>query len=245
MSSGTTLRFAPTVDQWPVYDPEELDDTFADYSGPLLMVHGGLDYAVSFERLQQMMQIFSAEHQTSARFPDGQHVVLNDDFQDCVGFLYVSFLLDPEADLDLSCIDQLPPRPFVYDDELTEFLFGTTDLWGDNVVSGLESDVDPTTPGFSLHPSYPNPWVGLSGSKLVITYSLDDAVSANEPVDISVYDILGREIVSLVNSVRLPGNRSVIWDGTDASGADVAGGIYVYRLTVGARAQSRLLTVIR
>jgi pimeloyl-ACP methyl ester carboxylesterase len=135
MSTGATLRFARAVKRWPRYSPGQLDDRFANYDGPMLMLHGGLDHYVSLERLEEMRDTFSAPRQSFAFFPQGQHVVISDPYQSqCAIQLYAAFLRDPQARVDPSCIDQLPPRPFVYDDEMTESLFGTIDPWGGSEV---------------------------------------------------------------------------------------------------------------
>ncbi len=248
MSSGTTLRFARAVERWPRYSPGQLDDTFANYDGPMLMLHGGIDYAVSLERLEEMRNTFSAQGQTFAYFPQGQHVVINDDYDDCVGSLYVLFLLDPQAQLDLSCIDQVLPRPFVYDEELTEFLFGTNDPWGSDVVSVDEFEY--LTPNeFTLNESYPNPFSGQSvdsSSKTVtFTYDLNGPVNSSQSVQLKVYDILGREIITLVDEKQPSGRYSRVWNGRDKKGAPVAAGVYFYRLSVGELVQSKLMTVIK
>ena len=44
MTTRVSASFASTVESWPVYDVGSLDDTFAAYDGPLLMLHGGLAF---------------------------------------------------------------------------------------------------------------------------------------------------------------------------------------------------------
>ena len=78
------------------------------------------------------------------------------------------------------------------------------------------------------------PWIGrrdvasvnLSFGHLStkITYSLPKSL----PVKINVYDILGREIRTLMNRTELAGIRSVNWDGLDNFGQKVPSGIYFY-----------------
>ncbi len=49
-------------------------------------------------------------------------------------------------------------------------------------------------------------------------------------VSLRVYDILGREIATLVNEKQKPGNYEVKWDGLSEFGGQVPSGIYFYKL---------------
>lgn len=54
-------------------------------------------------------------------------------------------------------------------------------------------------------------------------------------VSLSVYDVSGRRIAELANGVRARGSHRVTWDGRDASGLQVAGGVYIARLDANGR----------
>ena len=54
-----------------------------------------------------------------------------------------------------------------------------------------------------------------------------------------VYNILGQRVRVLVDAAKGPGVHSVQWDGRDASGRQVATGLYIYRIEAGASAQVR------
>ncbi len=76
---------------------------------------------------------------------------------------------------------------------------------------------------FGLNPNFPNPF----NPTTTITYQLP--VSAS--VTIKIYDMLGREIVSLVDGVMDAGNHATVWDSRNAAGESVASGVYIYRMT--------------
>ncbi|MBM4171387.1 MAG: T9SS type A sorting domain-containing protein [Ignavibacteria bacterium] len=78
---------------------------------------------------------------------------------------------------------------------------------------------------YELHQNYPNPFNPTTR----ITFSL----SENSFVSLKIYDMLGREIKSLVSNEVVSGNHSVEWNGTDNFGNKVASGTYVYRITAG------------
>ncbi len=63
-------------------------------------------------------------------------------------------------------------------------------------------------------------------------------------VDLTIYDITGRLVKTLVNENRAAGNYSVQWDGTNQFGQQVGSGVYFYRLeTVGYTATRKMLLV--
>ena len=90
-------------------------------------------------------------------------------------------------------------------------------------VTGVESDEVPST--FKLYQNYPNPF----NPSTTIKY----AVPKNVKVTLKIYDLLGREIATLVNDVKSPGVYSVKWNGKTMSGQQVSSGVYFYRLEAG------------
>jgi hypothetical protein len=80
-----------------------------------------------------------------------------------------------------------------------------------------------TVPGeYALHQNYPNPF----NPTTVISYQL----IANSLVTLRVYDVLGREIATLVKGEQKPGYYVVQWNGLDNQGKRVASGVYFYRM---------------
>jgi hypothetical protein len=85
---------------------------------------------------------------------------------------------------------------------------------------------------FRLYQNYPNPF----NPTTVISYQLP----VNSFVALKVYDLLGREIATLVNEKKDAGNYSVQWNALS-----VVSGMYLYRLTVGTYSETKKLIVIR
>jgi flagellar hook assembly protein FlgD len=50
-------------------------------------------------------------------------------------------------------------------------------------------------------------------------------------VSITIYDLMGREVRSLVNKQVNAGNHSTLWNATNAMGAPVSAGVYIYTIT--------------
>jgi len=76
--------------------------------------------------------------------------------------------------------------------------------------------------GWGLHAAYPNPF----NPSTTIRFE----VAKNAAVKLAVYDVLGREVVRLVDREVSAGSHQVFWNGQDISGATVASGTYFYRL---------------
>ncbi|MBN2010811.1 T9SS type A sorting domain-containing protein [candidate division KSB1 bacterium] len=78
------------------------------------------------------------------------------------------------------------------------------------------------TPGsFTISANYPNPF----NPSTTIRYEM---ASAGQ-MEISVFDIQGREIKTLLNEARQPGSYAIAWDGSDALGRSVSSGTYFIR----------------
>ena len=90
---------------------------------------------------------------------------------------------------------------------------------------------------FSLYQNYPNPFNPVTQIK----YDLPEA----SHVQLFIYDILGREVTSLVNEVQEPGYRSITWHGTDAFGRNVGAGMYFYSIQAGEFRQVKKMVLLK
>ena len=75
---------------------------------------------------------------------------------------------------------------------------------------------------FILSQNYPNPF----NPSTTISFS----VPAEGNVVVSIYDITGRLVNTLVNENMSSGYHSVVWDGADMTGESVSAGLYIYSL---------------
>jgi hypothetical protein len=83
-------------------------------------------------------------------------------------------------------------------------------------------------PVFQLFQNYPNPF----NSSTVIWYHLPDVGYQPAEVEITIYNLLGKLVKTLVKRRQYPGEHRVRWDGKDDYRKEVASGIYFYRLKV-------------
>jgi hypothetical protein len=85
---------------------------------------------------------------------------------------------------------------------------------------------------YDLGQNYPNPFNPATNIRVHL--------AAAGTVTLRVYDVLGREVTTLLNEPRAAGQFTVTWDGRDGVGKAVASGIYFYRLSA-ATASGRVL----
>ncbi len=77
------------------------------------------------------------------------------------------------------------------------------------------------------------------------TTSIPYAVPSGGRATLSIYDVNGRLVRTLVDEHVSTGAHTALWDGTDDIGRDVGSGVYVYRLQGGDDVIARRLTLIR
>jgi parallel beta-helix repeat protein len=93
---------------------------------------------------------------------------------------------------------------------------------------GESTEEENRPPVFRLFQNYPNPF----NSSTVIWYYLPDVGYQPAEVEITIYNLLGKLVKTLVKERQYPGEHKVLWDGKDDYGKEVASGIYFYRMKV-------------
>jgi len=85
---------------------------------------------------------------------------------------------------------------------------------------------------FVLEQNYPNPF----NPTTILTF----AIGRESLVSLKVYDVLGREIKTIVHGIQSAGSQSVTWDATD-----VPSGVYFYRLQAGEFVETKKMLLMR
>ena len=106
---------------------------------------------------------------------------------------------------------------------------------GSSVNIAAEMELYPTK--FRLYPNSPNPF----NPSTRISYDLQEQVE----VTLSVYDLLGKKIKTLVNQSQDAGNNIAVWDGTDEFGRPVSAGVYLSRIKAGEFIQTRKMLLLK
>ena len=88
-----------------------------------------------------------------------------------------------------------------------------------------------------LYPNYPNPFNPVT----TLRYDLPE----NSLVNITIYDMLGREVKTLINQTQDAGYKSVIWDATNDYGKPVSAGIYLYQIQAGEYISTKKMVLLK
>ena len=89
----------------------------------------------------------------------------------------------------------------------------------------------------NLHQNYPNPFNPITS----LGYDLPD----NGFVNITIYDLNGRVIRTLVNSYKTAGYNLIEWNATNGKNEPVSQGIYVYTIQTGGISQSKKMVLLK
>ena len=90
---------------------------------------------------------------------------------------------------------------------------------------------------FSLDQNYPNPFNPIT--------RIDYELPKTELVSLKIFDVMGREVVSLINEVQKPGRRFVLWDATNNLGQSVSAGMYIYTIQAGEFRKTKKMVLLK
>ncbi len=105
------------------------------------------------------------------------------------------------------------------------------------LATGAEQIIDQMPVTNLLKQNYPNPFNPSTN----IEYS----VSENGNVKIVIYDILGRNVKTLVDEIQTKGVHRIMWDGSDNHGRKVAAGVYLYHMAADHYSAVKKLNLIK
>ncbi len=92
-------------------------------------------------------------------------------------------------------------------------------------ITTLADEKKPPVPtNFGLHQNYPNPF----NPTTTIKFDLPTA----SKVRLTIFNLMGQKVTTLVNGNMEVGSHSIIWDARDDAGHVVPSGVYIYKLTV-------------
>ena len=105
------------------------------------------------------------------------------------------------------------------------------------IVDDLGSDPNLLSPhGFVLNQNYPNPF----NPETVIKYTVGPTGNKSIPVNLTVFDVLGRVVQTLVNKNQKPGNYKIVFNASN-----LFSGIYYYTIKAGVFEATRKMVIVR
>jgi len=110
--------------------------------------------------------------------------------------------------------------------------------WFPEYYTAVKETKTSTVPrDFSLDQNYPNPFNPATN----IAFSLNK----NAHVSLTVYNLLGQKVKTLLDKEKIAGNHHASWDGTDEAGKLMASGIYYYRLETDSQKATRKMLLMK
>ena len=90
---------------------------------------------------------------------------------------------------------------------------------------------------FQISYNYPNPFNPI----ITIYYELPESGFVN----ITIYDIMGREVKILENTIKMVGHKKIRWNAINSVVGTVSAGLYFYRIKVGGYTQTKKMVLLK
>ena len=195
-----------------------------------------------------IFQLFSHAHQLNTNFKVFR---INQNEPDSRELIYISYdwehppvmKFDPPLFFNENEGIEMEATYFNDTDETVEFgLLSVDEMM---IVFGLyftgeqlKNDVQNTLPQSPLlHSNFPNPF----NPNTLLRYDLPQSGMVN----ISIHDMTGRKIKTLVNSAQSAGYKTIQWNGTDDNNKSVSAGLYLYTIQTGNFTQTKKMVLLK
>ncbi len=137
-------------------------------------------------------------------------------------------------------IFQEPNRDYMLIGHTYSYTSGGSDIYILK-ISGEATDA-PENPyavpsGYELAQNYPNPFN--------MSTRIDFELPRISSVKLTIYNILGQTVRDWSYDMIFPGRNSIMWDGRDSFGNEIASGIYFYRLTAGEYIETKKMVLVK
>jgi hypothetical protein len=135
--------------------------------------------------------------------------------------------------------------PFLYIYDITTDSFTATTgtnyfipvFWDAETDVSVDEPADNLPGEFVLYSPYPNPF----NPTTTLQYDLPE----DAQVKIMIYDLMGHEVRTLVNTHQISGFKSVVWNATNNTGQPVSAGLYLYTIEAGDFRQTKKMVLLK
>ena len=105
-----------------------------------------------------------------------------------------------------------------------------------NTVAGIDKNENIPSK-LTLNQNFPNPFNPVT----TIQYQLPE----RSDVQITIYDLLGREVTMLVSETQEAGYKAVQWDAINDQGQQVGAGLYFFQIKAGSFVQTKKMILLK
>jgi len=142
---------------------------------------------------------------------------------------YAVFMTDLNLSLwNIDYVVEASDEEFTVISQAGEFILVNTSL-------SIASEIIPEA--FALHQNYPNPFNPITS----LRYDLPQ----DGLVNVTVYDMMGRLVKTLVNSSQTAGYKSIQWNATNDRNEPVSAGLYLYTIQAGKFRQTKKMVLLK
>ena len=147
------------------------------------------------------------------------------------------YVCEDETDGYQECLqDELPIPPELRDIDDAYITFGRAMVFtGDNVSIANANALTPNQ--FKVFNAYPNPFNPVT----TLRYQLPEA----NMVTVTIYDMAGKEVKTLIHQQQTAGVHGIQWNGTNNLGNTVSAGIYLYQVQSGVYNQTNKMILLK
>lgn len=147
------------------------------------------------------------------------------------GYCYLKLAEDSTRAMPVNC--SVRPATFTEFQENVRDLESRLSFFNEPETEPYAQDIEDAL----LIANYPNPF----NPETTVRFSIPFATK----VELSIYDIRGQKVCTLVDNEMEKGMHSVIWNGRDNAGKQVSSGIYLYKLTTGNRTAVKKMLLLK
>ncbi len=90
---------------------------------------------------------------------------------------------------------------------------------------------------FNLSQNYPNP--------LNPSTTIEYSIPSRQYINLTIFDLLGKEVASLANEIQQAGSHKVIWNGKNRDGSPLTSGVYYYQLRGSGFVETKKLILLK
>ena len=147
------------------------------------------------------------------------------------------YVCEDETDGYEECLqDELPIPPELRDIDDAYITFGRVMVFtGDNVSIANANALIPNQ--FKVYDAYPNPFNPVT----TLRYQLPEA----NMVTVTIYDMVGKEVKTLIHQQQNQGLHTIQWNATNNLGNTVSAGIYLYQVQSGVYNQTNKMILLK
>jgi photosystem II stability/assembly factor-like uncharacterized protein len=111
-----------------------------------------------------------------------------------------------------------------------------------SAITGIEKKEKTLPAKFNLYQNYPNPF----NPTTVISYTIGTSqLSVSSHVTLKIYDLLGKEVATLVDGYKQAGTYNVTFNVETLHATSLPSGVYYYRLTAGSFSETKKMAVLK